>query len=252
MGALITDVHRGPRGDGGIVRSNIGSRYNKHQLFIKPLDVIARYSISVAKTGSTMLLRLFEMLTQFALWTNYALRISLAFRDSATWAASLNFQRPHCKAQRPIADNVGNSVLAEFGSAVDAVECAVRAPAALAESNAEIEPERHINFRIGLHVGNVMVRAGDLFGKGVNIAARLEELAEPGGICISSSAYEQVRGKVALEFDDLGEQSLKNFNRPVQSCLAAPSIPLFYRHFVTMAAFASVSTNAETWVRMRR
>lgn len=116
-----------------------------------------------------------------------------------------------------IANTAGDSVLAEFGSAVDAVECAVKAQIVLTESNTGVEPERCINFRIGLHVGDVMVRAGDLFGEGVNIAARLEGLADPGGICISSSAYEQVRGKVAFEFDDLGEQSLKNISRPVRA-----------------------------------
>jgi len=116
-----------------------------------------------------------------------------------------------------IANTAGDSVLAEFGSAVDAVECAVKAQAVLAESNTGIEPARRINFRMGLHVGDVMVRAGDLFGEGVNIAARLEGLAEPGGICISSAAYDQVHGKLGFRFDDLGEQSLKNISRPVRA-----------------------------------
>ena len=116
-----------------------------------------------------------------------------------------------------IANTAGDSVLAEFGSAVDAVECAVKAQAALAEVNASGEPSRRIDYRIGVHVGDVMVRAGDLFGDGVNIAARLEGIAEAGGICISSSTYEHVHGKVAVEFNDLGEHSLKNINRPIRA-----------------------------------
>src|SRR4051794_41731310 len=81
-----------------------------------------------------------------------------------------------------IANTAGDSVLAEFGSAVDAVQCAVQAQATLAEANASLTTDKRINFRIGIHVGDVMVRAGDLFGDGVNIAARLQTLAQPGGV----------------------------------------------------------------------
>src|SRR5213082_124991 len=88
-----------------------------------------------------------------------------------------------------IANTAGDSVLAEFGSAVDAVQCAVEAQAALAGANATLSPEHHINFRIGIHVGDVMVKGGDLFGDGVNIAARLQAIARAGGTCISSVAY---------------------------------------------------------------
>ena len=86
-----------------------------------------------------------------------------------------------------IANTAGDSVLAEFGSAVDAVQCAVDAQAALAEANASLSPDKRITFRIGVHIGDVMVRAGDLFGEGVNIAARLQSIAKPGGVCISSA-----------------------------------------------------------------
>ena len=79
-----------------------------------------------------------------------------------------------------IANTAGDSVLAEFGSAVEAVQCAVEAQAALAEANTGVLPDKHINFRIGVHIGDVMIRAGDLFGDGVNIAARLQTLANPG------------------------------------------------------------------------
>lgn len=115
-----------------------------------------------------------------------------------------------------IANVAGDSVLAEFGSAVDAVQCAIEAQTALAEANATTPPDRHINFRIGIHIGDVMVRGGDLFGEGVNIAARLEVLAEPGGVCISDDAYRQIRGKVNCVPEDIGTQSLKNIADPVR------------------------------------
>ena len=88
-----------------------------------------------------------------------------------------------------IANTAGDSVLAEFGSAVDAVQCAVEAQAALAEANTGFPPDKRINFRIGVHIGDVMIRAGDLFGDGVNIAARLQSIAKPGGVCISGATY---------------------------------------------------------------
>jgi TolB-like protein/class 3 adenylate cyclase/tetratricopeptide (TPR) repeat protein len=116
-----------------------------------------------------------------------------------------------------IANTAGDSVLAEFGSAVDAVQCAVQAQAALAEANASTTPDRQISFRIGIHVGDVMVKGGDLFGDGVNIAARLQGIAEPGGICMSDDAYRQIRGKVDTDFDDMGAQTLKNITEPMRS-----------------------------------
>src|SRR6516225_10675504 len=88
-----------------------------------------------------------------------------------------------------IANTAGDSILAEFGSAVDALQCAVEAQAALAEANSGIAADRRLSFRIGIHVGDVMVRGGDLFGDGVNIAARLQSIAEPGGVCVSSTTY---------------------------------------------------------------
>jgi hypothetical protein len=115
-----------------------------------------------------------------------------------------------------IANTAGDSVLAEFGSAVDAVQCAVEAQAALAEANTGLPTDKRINFRIGIHVGDVMVRAGDLFGDGVNIAARLQTLAQPGGVCVSSATYEQVRKIQTLTFVDLGLQRVKNIDEPVK------------------------------------
>jgi adenylate cyclase len=116
-----------------------------------------------------------------------------------------------------IANTAGDSVLAEFGSAVDAVQCAVEAQAALAEANASLAPDRRISFRIGIHIGDVMVRAGDLFGDGVNIAARLQTLAKPGTVCISGATYDQVHKVLPMGFVDLGIQRVKNIGEPVRA-----------------------------------
>ena len=123
-----------------------------------------------------------------------------------------------------IANTAGDSVLAEFGSAVDAVQCAVEAQTALAEANSSLAPDRRINFRIGIHIGDVMVRAGDLFGDGVNIAARLQTLAKPGGVCISGATYDQVRKVLPMTFMDLGVQQVKNIQEPIRAYqVSAPS-----------------------------
>jgi adenylate cyclase len=125
-----------------------------------------------------------------------------------------------------IANTAGDSVLAEFGSAVDAVQCAVDAQAALTEANSGLPADRHINFRIGIHVGDVMVRAGDLFGDGVNIAARLQSIAKPGSVCISGATYDQVRKVLPMTFGDLGVQQVKNIQEPIRAYqVAAPSEP---------------------------
>src|SRR5258706_12027358 len=116
-----------------------------------------------------------------------------------------------------IANTAGDSVLAEFGSAVDAVRCAMEAQDALAEANSNLPETRHINFRIGVHVGDVMVRAGDLFGDGVNIAARLQTLARAGGLCVSGVTYDQVRKILPLSFTDLGAQTVKNIEEPIRA-----------------------------------
>jgi adenylate cyclase len=123
-----------------------------------------------------------------------------------------------------IANTAGDSVLAEFGSAVDAVQCAVEAQTALAEANASLAPDRRILFRIGIHIGDVMIRAGDLFGDGVNIAARLQTLAKPGTVCISGATYDQVRKVLPMTFVDLGVQQVKNIQEPIRAYqVGAPS-----------------------------
>ena len=116
-----------------------------------------------------------------------------------------------------IVKTTGDGLLLEFPSVVDAVECAVAVQAVMAERNQDVPQDQRMLFRIGINLGDILIEGDDILGDGVNVAARLEGIAEPGGICISSSAYDQVRGKVAVEFADLGEQSLKNIARPVRA-----------------------------------
>jgi adenylate cyclase len=115
-----------------------------------------------------------------------------------------------------IVKTTGDGVLIEFGSVVGAVECALGLQRLATERNAGTPAERRMEWRIGIHLGDVLIEGDDILGDGVNIAARLEGIAEPSGICISDDAYRQVRGKVEVEFADLGEQSLKNIARPLR------------------------------------
>jgi TolB-like protein len=117
----------------------------------------------------------------------------------------------------------GDGVLLEFPSVVDAVECAVAMQAVMAQRNEGVSADRQMLFRFGINLGDILIEGDDILGDGVNIAARLEGIAEPGGICLSSSAYEQVRGKVTVEFTDLGEQTLKNIARPIRAYAVGPS-----------------------------
>jgi len=110
----------------------------------------------------------------------------------------------------------GDGFLAEFSSVVDALRCATELQAVMAERNATIPTDERIEFRIGINVGDVVVEDGDIFGDGVNVAARLEALAEPGGICVSARVQEDAAGKLDLAFEDLGDQSLKNISRSVR------------------------------------
>jgi TolB-like protein/class 3 adenylate cyclase len=120
-----------------------------------------------------------------------------------------------------IVKNTGDGFLAEFPSAVEAVRAAVQFQNSVHELTTSDAEDRRIAFRVGVNIGDVIIEQHDIFGDGVNIAARLESIAEPGGICISSSAYDQVRGKVRVEFADLGEQDLKNIARPVRAYAVA-------------------------------
>ncbi|MGA7086183.1 MAG: adenylate/guanylate cyclase domain-containing protein, partial [Pseudolabrys sp.] len=117
-----------------------------------------------------------------------------------------------------IVKTTGDGALVEFGSAVDAVRCALEIQQRMAERNSTVTDDRRIEFRIGINIGDVIIDEGDVFGDGVNIAARLEALANPGSVCIVDSAYRQIEGKVPVNVADLGEQQLKNIARPVRVC----------------------------------
>jgi len=121
-----------------------------------------------------------------------------------------------------IVKTTGDGLLVEFASVIDALRCAAEVQAALAEGNAPLPPERRIEFRIGVNVGDIVVEDGDIFGDGVNVAARLEGLAEPGGICVSARVREDAAGRLDLAFADMGEQSLKNIARSVRAYRVRP------------------------------
>src|SRR5215469_5739331 len=112
-------------------------------------------------------------------------------------------------------NSAGDSVLAEFASVVEAVNCAVEIQDTLKAENQNLPPERRMEFRIGVNSGDVIVQGDELYGDGINVAARLESLADPGGICISGTVHDQVRDRLALSYEDRGEQPVKNIARPV-------------------------------------
>jgi class 3 adenylate cyclase len=120
-----------------------------------------------------------------------------------------------------VVKNTGDGLLAEFPSIVDAVRCAVEVQRGMAERNAETPEDKRIAFRIGVNLGDVIVEDGDIFGDGVNVAARLEALAEPGGICVSRVVRDQVRDKLDYTFE-VGEQQVKNIAKSVRVCALLP------------------------------
>src|SRR5436305_4962792 len=129
-----------------------------------------------------------------------------------------------------IVKNTGDGALVEFASVVDALRCADEIQRGVAEQNADVPQDKRIELRIGIHVGDIIIEENDIFGDAVNIAVRLEGIAEPGGICISDDARRQVRGKVDITFEDLGSQSLKNIAEPmrvwrVPNSRAVPAVP---------------------------
>src|SRR5712664_3270867 len=136
-------------------------------------------------------------------------------------------------------NSAGDSVLAEFASVVNAVQCAVEIQATLRTENANLPSDRRMEFRIGVNLGDVMVDGEQIYGDGVNVAARLESLAEPGGICVSRTVHENIRNKLPLNYDDLGGRSVKNIAEParvyrvllngaVASAAPKPRIPHVY------------------------
>jgi len=116
-----------------------------------------------------------------------------------------------------IFNTAGDAILAEFNSAVEAVRCATDIQAALRTRNDQLPPSRQVRFRIGINLGDVMLQGQDLMGDGVNVAARLQTAAEPGGICISGSVHDQITNKLSLSFQSLGEMSFKNIRQPVRT-----------------------------------
>src|SRR6202158_4519358 len=117
----------------------------------------------------------------------------------------------------PIVKTTGAGMLVEFASVVDGVRCAAEIQRAMIERNAEVGEDQRIRFRVGINLGDIIVEDGDIFGDGVNVAARLEALAEPGGICVSRTVRNQVRDKLPYSFEDMGEQNVKNIARPVRA-----------------------------------
>ena len=126
------------------------------------------------------------------------------------------FRETRARGRGRIVDTAGDSVFAEFTSAVEAVRCATGVQRRIAERNADLDADRQMAFRIGVSRGDVLAEGGALYGDGVNVAARLQAMAAPGGICVSRPVFEQVEGKLEIEFEDLGPQSVKNIARPVQ------------------------------------
>jgi len=156
-----------------------------------------------------------------------------------------------------IVKNTGDGFLAEFASVVDAVRCAVEVQRGISERNAEIPPDQRIEFRIGVNLGDVIAEEHDIFGDGVNVAARLEALAEPGGICVSRVVRDQIRDKLDFAFDDMGEQHVKNITRPVRvyriefgrrppaPTSAAPALALPDKPSIAVLPFQNMSGDRE-------
>jgi len=152
-----------------------------------------------------------------------------------------------------IVKTTGDGALIEFGSVVGAVECATALQQLMAERNAGIADDRRMDLRIGIHIGDVLIEADDIIGDGVNIAARLEGIAAPGGICISEDAFRQVRGKVDADFADICEQTLKNIARPIRahrvllktSEARTQTLPLPDKPSIAVLRFANLSGDPE-------
>src|SRR6516164_2474924 len=149
-------------------------------------------------------------------------------RDEASTLARLRTLRhdmidPKIAAHKGrIVKTTGDGILAEFPSVVEAVACAVAMQRGMAAGNAATDEHERIEYRIGINSGDVIVEDGDIHGDGVNIAARLEGIAEPGGICVSAIVHDQVQGRLECAFEDTGEQSLKNITRPVRVYRVGP------------------------------
>ena len=158
-----------------------------------------------------------------------------------------------------IVKTTGDGLLVEFSSVVDALRCATGVQAGMAELNIAVPADRRLEWRIGINVGDIVVEDGDIFGDGVNVAARLEGLAEPGGICVSARVQEDAAGRLDLAFEDMGEQALKNIARPVRvyrvmmagaavkspSQPVSPALPLPDKPSIAVLPFANMSGDPE-------
>src|SRR5438105_4105239 len=120
------------------------------------------------------------------------------------------------KNQGNIIKTTGDGMLVEFQSVADAVRCAVEVQDRMRRRNSDLPDERRMEFRIGINLGDIIFEEGDIYGEGVNVAARVEQLADPGGICVTAAVHGQVEGRLDIVFEDLGEKSLKNISRPVR------------------------------------
>jgi len=156
-----------------------------------------------------------------------------------------------------IFNTAGDSLVADFASAVDAVQCAVEVQEAIAKANADRPAAEQMRFRVGIHVGDIMVQGDNLFGDAVNVAARLEALAEPGGICVSNTVRDQIGTKLPLSFTDLGEQQVKNIAQPIRAYqvrsdtsptdtpAVGASLPLPDKPSIAVLAFQNMSGDPE-------
>ncbi len=146
-----------------------------------------------------------RLMTQDEMWTINTLNV---YRDLIASHVQSHLGR--------VVDSPGDNILADFGSVLNAVRCAVEIQKELEVKNADLPGQRKMEFRIGINLGDVVLEKGRIYGDGVNIAARVERLAEPGGICISGTVYDQIENRLPFSYDYLGEKSVKNIEKPIR------------------------------------